>query len=844
MTTSPSASRQQRSDPGRIAPFLTHVVAHHGQLTLTPPQNAGRIRKGGKSAKNLERLRTERRRDGDEPRFNTAAPASPRVTSRRGNVSSERGPRAPPAAPPRFSRDSMIPDYPPPSFQEAMMTPPFIPPPANTQESHIPDADDDRPPPAEETHGREALPEVSPPPEAATQHITNETPIPSQPPSPHTETTPAVEHASTQSHSHADADDWDEEQLLRDSLRCRANRINRRQQGADSTSSSSPRQAHRPPNQLDEHIHDRCTRCASPKPSNCEREELIPDQTFDHSGGHSPPSSPKAAKWKRLFIPTAGHSLDGAPSSPTISSPKSPRFGFLPAALASTLTLSAASTPTPSKPFAGPATSTQRKEHSVVRRLFGPKGKEREWHSVRNPRDSMESWEVIESTSEQSEDIEIENLDRHESLIVERGSSGSFEGSIRSGSEEEFRNAEHATTIPPHPQPQPSRDAHDHTAFLNRPVRRSPQAVNHFPMFSANSSAVSLPLAATAHERLQPLHGPAPCVNTASEPEQTGSPFLHRRQTLSTAHASPSVVWLPLIASNDGGVIMPAGSPILAPLAPSHVYSPPRIPTRPGQDCAAQDTSHSRNLSSPAVLSYGSARPAHVVTSPLAFSITPDPDAIPSPSFTDSPAEDSPQDTVYTRRSPILRSPASASTLASTNDPPSTPTTPTRHYLGRPLPQLPGPSIPFERPGHTPLVRPGFLPEHETPGQYSHMTELDLLAARVIDEDSNSRRYEDLLRIAEIAGPAVPLGEGAEPLPLPPSGRVKLERRRVTKDGRVKLKLTLMDAVVDKCNICLSQFKDAEIACLATNCPHAFHEYCLKRWLAKSRSCPLCRAAV
>ena len=81
---------------------------------------------------------------------------------------------------------------------------------------------------------------------------------------------------------------------------------------------------------------------------------------------------------------------------------------------------------------------------------------------------------------------------------------------------------------------------------------------------------------------------------------------------------------------------------------------------------------------------------------------------------------------------------------------------------------------------------------------------------------------QDLLRIAEMAGPAVsPSKLEEEAIPLPPSGRVKLERRRVTKDGRVKLKLTLMDTVVDKCSICLSQFKDAEVACLGTNCPHA-----------------------
>jgi hypothetical protein len=42
------------------------------------------------------------------------------------------------------------------------------------------------------------------------------------------------------------------------------------------------------------------------------------------------------------------------------------------------------------------------------------------------------------------------------------------------------------------------------------------------------------------------------------------------------------------------------------------------------------------------------------------------------------------------------------------------------------------------------------------------------------------------------------------------------------KDGRVKLKLTLMGIVVDKCGICLTQFKDAEVACLGTHCQHAY----------------------
>ena len=102
-----SSSQQQvvpgqgRSDPNRIAPYLTHLVTHHGQTTLIPPQNAGRIRKSPK--KTPERARGERRRDGDEPRFNVAAPTTPRGASRRGNNASTRGGRTP-AAPPNLPR--------------------------------------------------------------------------------------------------------------------------------------------------------------------------------------------------------------------------------------------------------------------------------------------------------------------------------------------------------------------------------------------------------------------------------------------------------------------------------------------------------------------------------------------------------------------------------------------------------------------------------------------------------------------------------------------------------------------------------------------------------------------
>ncbi|KAF9051816.1 hypothetical protein BJ165DRAFT_1340269, partial [Panaeolus papilionaceus] len=72
-------------------------------------------------------------------------------------------------------------------------------------------------------------------------------------------------------------------------------------------------------------------------------------------------------------------------------------------------------------------------------------------------------------------------------------------------------------------------------------------------------------------------------------------------------------------------------------------------------------------------------------------------------------------------------------------------------------------------------------------------------------------------------------------------GRIEVARRRVLDDGRVKLKLRLLDVAVNKCGICLFQFKDGDRAGLTSVCRHSFHETCLERWLARSKTCPLCR---
>lgn len=73
------------------------------------------------------------------------------------------------------------------------------------------------------------------------------------------------------------------------------------------------------------------------------------------------------------------------------------------------------------------------------------------------------------------------------------------------------------------------------------------------------------------------------------------------------------------------------------------------------------------------------------------------------------------------------------------------------------------------------------------------------------------------------------------------TGGIEVQRRRTTKDGRVKLKLALLGIAVDRCGICMTQFKKAERARLSERCRHAFHERCLARWVVRSRTCPMCR---
>jgi hypothetical protein len=155
--------------------------------------------------------------------------------------------------------------------------------------------------------------------------------------------------------------------------------------------------------------------------------------------------------------------------------------------------------------------------------------------------------------------------------------------------------------------------------------------------------------------------------------------------------------------------------------------------------------------------------------------------------------------------------------------------------------------------------------------EFLEVTDLDILLARLEGDRHDGANYDvclefrslrllicnpqALLLVSEFIGPASPVrpvGGVSASVSWPSvsklstvlSGNIEVQRRRTTKDGRVKLKLALLGIAVDRCGICMTQFKKAESARLSEGCRHAFHERCLGRWVARSRTCPLCRIAL
>ncbi len=72
-------------------------------------------------------------------------------------------------------------------------------------------------------------------------------------------------------------------------------------------------------------------------------------------------------------------------------------------------------------------------------------------------------------------------------------------------------------------------------------------------------------------------------------------------------------------------------------------------------------------------------------------------------------------------------------------------------------------------------------------------------------------------------------------------GRVDVESRRQTANGKVKLKLTALGVRVVSCPVCLRNYKEGDLIAILPNCGHVSHQGCAVKWLTRDSRCMVCR---
>lgn len=99
------------------------------------------------------------------------------------------------------------------------------------------------------------------------------------------------------------------------------------------------------------------------------------------------------------------------------------------------------------------------------------------------------------------------------------------------------------------------------------------------------------------------------------------------------------------------------------------------------------------------------------------------------------------------------------------------------------------------------------------------VTDLDVLVSQL---DNPSTQYEQAVALSEFLGRASPTAQlSHEELQNIPVGRVEVESRRVSRSGKVKQKLSVVGIRVDRCGICLVQFRADQMACIFP-CVHMY----------------------
>lgn len=127
------------------------------------------------------------------------------------------------------------------------------------------------------------------------------------------------------------------------------------------------------------------------------------------------------------------------------------------------------------------------------------------------------------------------------------------------------------------------------------------------------------------------------------------------------------------------------------------------------------------------------------------------------------------------------------------------------------------------------------------------ITDLDVAVAHL---DHPTTQYEWATLISDFLGPARDQTQRTtEELEGISVGRVELEHRRVTASGQVRVRLSVAGIRVDRCGICLEQFREGQHACILP-CfhmyvlyitDHSFHNHCTIELLRHVQQCPVCR---
>ena len=130
------------------------------------------------------------------------------------------------------------------------------------------------------------------------------------------------------------------------------------------------------------------------------------------------------------------------------------------------------------------------------------------------------------------------------------------------------------------------------------------------------------------------------------------------------------------------------------------------------------------------------------------------------------------------------------------------------------------------------------------------ITDLDVAVAHL---DHPATHYEWATLISDFLGPAREQTQRTtEELEGISVGRVELEHRRVTASGQVRVRLSVAGVRVDRCGICLEQFRKGQLACILPcfhmcvlfMTDHSFHNHCTIELLRHAQQCPVCRRDV